>query len=50
MSPADNCGDEKKVEGLPCCQQVGPVSLPDCLSNLFIINWYCIGVSIGIEY
>ena len=39
-TPADNGGDEQKIEGLPCRQQVGPVSLTDCLRNVDI-GKYC---------
>ena len=41
-SPANNCGDEKEVKGLPCCQQVGSVSLTDCLCSVRV------GAGVGI--
>ena len=46
-SPANNCGDEKEVKGLPCCQQVGSVALTDCLCSfgiavlVFILQCWC---------
>ena len=39
-TPADNGGDEQKIEGLPCRQQVGPVSLTDCLENVDIGKYW----------
>ena len=33
----DNCDDKNEVEGLPGCQKVGPVPLPETLSAKYVV-------------